>query len=83
MNTIRTLALQLHRGEEGHVWAGVPALLGALGAIGIGIGAANDTGWLAITSGIVAAIGIMGGGLLRHREFDYDIWTRLDKLEKK
>lgn len=83
MDRIRSLVLSAHENEEGHVWAGGPALLGAIGAILLGVGAANDTGWLAITGGVVAAVGIMGGTLLRHREFDYEMWTRVDKLEKK
>ena len=83
MNRFRELALTIHHNEEGHIWAGVPALIGAIGAIGLGIGAANDTGWLAVTGGIVAGVGIMAGSLLRHREFDYDMWRRVDTLEKK
>ncbi len=83
MDRIRAIALRVHRSEEGHVWAGGPALLGTIGVILLGVGAANDTGWLAITGGILAGLGIMAGSLLRHRAFDYDLWERVDKLEKK
>jgi hypothetical protein len=77
-------ALQaLHNDEQGHAWAGFPALIAAIGAIALGIGAANDTGWLAITGGILAGAGILAGSVLRHRAFEYDMWRRVAKLEGK
>jgi len=68
--------------EEGHVAVGVPALLAAVGAIILMIGAAGDTDALTIIGGIVLAVGIFGASLARHRAIDYDIYERLDKLEK-
>ncbi|MCC6959249.1 MAG: hypothetical protein IT301_05330 [Dehalococcoidia bacterium] len=81
--SLRTGLLALHRNEAGHVWASGPALLGAAGAIALGFGAANDTGWLAITGGIACGIGILAGSLLHHARFDWQTWKRLDDLEKK
>ena len=55
----------------------------AAGAIALGIGAANDTGWLAIVGGVVLGVGIIGLSVLSHMMIEYDIYARLDKLEKK
>ena len=59
------------------------ALIGAVGVIALGIGAANDTGWLAITGGIVAGVGFFAYDVLRHTKVDYDIFSRLESLEGK
>ncbi len=83
MNRIREIATTIHQGEEGHAMPAVASLLGAVGAILLGIGAANDTGALAVTGGILAAIGILGGPLLEHVMVDYGIYDRIEKLEKK
>jgi hypothetical protein len=70
-------------GEQGHAEAGVGTLVAAAGAIMLGIGAVgDDLGWLAITGGIVLAVGVILAGLLHHRFVDYDIYARLEKLEK-
>ncbi len=76
-NVLRPLVL---RGEEGHAGPLPGALVAAVGAVVLGIGAANDTGWLAITGGIVLAVASM---LLNHMMVEYDIYARLDSLEKK
>lgn len=70
-----------HDDEDGHAIPAVAAILGGVGAIALGIGAANDTGWLAITGGIVAGLGIVGAGLAEHLFVDYDFFKRLDRLE--
>jgi hypothetical protein len=62
---------------------GVPSLVAAIGAIVLGIGAAADSDAAAIIGGIVLGIGIFVTGLARHRTIDYDVWMRLDALEKK
>jgi hypothetical protein len=60
------------------------SLVAAVGAVLLGIGAAaDDMGWLAITGGIVLAVGIVAEGLLAHMQVDYDIFGRLEKLEGK
>ncbi|MFN8617201.1 MAG: hypothetical protein U0837_08875 [Dehalococcoidia bacterium] len=83
MTELRNRLLAIHRDEQGHVWSGGPALLGAIGMVALGIGAANDTGWLAIAGGIVGGVGVLIGPILHHVRFDWHTWTRLENLEKK
>ena len=73
---------RLHHEEEGHAEVGVPALVGAIGAILLTIGAAGDTDVLIWIGGIVLAVGLFVAALARHRFIDYTTWERLDKLEK-
>ena len=78
----RTLTKIVSEGEEGHA-APIPgALLGGAGAILLGIGAANDTGALAIAGGIVLAVGLMATLMLSHMTIEYGIFKRLDDIEK-
>ena len=78
----RTLSKIVSEGEEGHA-APIPgALLGGAGAILLGIGAANDTGALAIAGGIVLALGLMATLMLSHMTIEYGIFKRLDDIEK-
>ena len=48
----------------------------------LGIGAASDMGWLSVVGGIVLAVGVLGGSVLDHMVVEYDIFGRLEKLEK-
>lgn len=73
---------ELFTNEDGHAETLPGVLLGMAGFIMIGIGAANDTGWLAITGGIVGAVGLVAWELLRHTRIDYGIFRRLDEREK-
>jgi len=57
-------------------------MVGAAGAIILAIGAAGDSGLFAIIGGIVLAIGIVVTFLLHHAAVDYDIYRRLEDLEK-
>jgi hypothetical protein len=82
MKRFITIAQGLHNDERGHVEVGVPSLVAAVGAILLGIGAGGGGAVLAIIGGIMLGIGIFATGLLRHRQIDYDLWRRLDKLEK-
>jgi len=68
--------------ERGHVEVGVPALVAGVGAVLLGIGAGGGGDVLAIIGGVVLGVGLFAASLLRHRQIDYDVWTRLDKLEK-
>ncbi len=78
----RTLTKIVSEGEEGH-GAPIPgAILGGVGAILLGIGAANDTGALAIVGGIVLAVGLMATLLLNHIMVEYGMFSRLDDIEK-
>ena len=70
-------------GEEGHGITLPGTLLGGAGAILLAIGAANDSGALAIIGGIVLAVGMLVYSLLAHMGIDYGIYGRLDELEKK
>ncbi|HYM16811.1 MAG TPA: hypothetical protein VEZ14_14760 [Dehalococcoidia bacterium] len=70
------------RGEDGHAMPVVGVFIGAAGAILLGIGAANGTGALAIIGGIVLAVGLLATLVVNHMTVEYDIYARLDKLEK-
>lgn len=81
--TAQRLRTLLAGGEEGHAKSALGALVGAAGAVLLGIGAANDTGWLAITGGIVLAVGVVAAGAVYHAVVDYEIYDRLEALEGK
>ena len=73
--------LEQLEGEEGHVDSGLASLVAAGGAIALGIGAANDTGWLAVVGGIVLGLGILAYAVLRHRGIDYELYRRTEKFK--
>jgi len=68
--------------ERGHVEVGVPALVAGIAAIVLAIGAAADSDVVTIISGVVLGVALLAGSILRHRQIDYDVWRRLDNLEK-
>jgi len=68
--------------ERGHVEVGVPALVAGIAAIVLAIGAAADSDVVTIISGVVLGVALLGASIARHRQIDYDVWRRLDKLEK-
>lgn len=72
---------KLHTEETGHAVSALGALPAAAGAVMLGFGAANDTGWLAIAGGIVAGMGIVGYEVVRHARIDWGIYARLDRLD--
>jgi hypothetical protein len=76
-------AMRWHTEEAGHVAPVVGTLPAIAGAILLGIGAANDTGWLAVAGGIVLAAGILVYETVRHLRSDWSILERLDRLEGK
>ena len=82
MNRIMRALNLIHDDERGHVEVGVPSLVAGIGAVLLGIGAGGGGAVLAIIGGVVLGVGIFVTGLLRHRQIDYDLWRRLDKLEK-
>jgi 1,4-dihydroxy-2-naphthoate octaprenyltransferase len=73
----------IQSGEEGHAEPLAGALIAAAGAVVLGIGAANDTGWLAVLGGIVLAVGIFATLIVNHMTVEYGMYGRLDDLEKK
>lgn len=75
--------LRVRKSEEGHAGPLPGMLVGAAGAIALGIGAAADLGWLSIAGGVGLALGIMASFVLNHVKVEYDIYARLEKLEKK
>ena len=82
MKQVHTAFSRIRDDERGHVIVAVPSLVAAVGAIVLGVGAAADSDWAAIVGGVVLGVGIFLTGLARHRGIDYDVWMRLDKLEK-
>ena len=80
---MRKMIQRIRDDERGHVIVGVPSLVAAIGAIVLGYGAAGDSDTASVVGGFVLAAGIFVTGLARHRSIDYDVWTRLDALEKK
>jgi len=80
---MRKMIQRIRDDERGHVIVGVPSLAAGIGAVMLGFGAAEDSYGLAVAGGIVLGVAIFLTGLARHREIDYDVFSRLDKLEKK
>lgn len=77
-------ALQRIRDDEsGHVTVGVPSLVAAIGAVVLGYGAAGESDVAAVAGGFILGVGIMAAGVARHRAIDYDVYRRLENLEKK
>jgi hypothetical protein len=72
-----------HDDEAGHAVPGLASLVGAAGAVVLGIGAANDSGAIAVIGGIVLAVGFLAYTLLDHMNVDYNVFGRLEKLEGK
>jgi len=70
-------------GEDGHAAPALLSLIGAAGAIGLGIGVATDSDVLAIIGGVGVAAGLLVGNVLSHMTIDYDVYRRLEDLEKK
>ena len=68
--------------EEGHGLQFLGVLPAAAGAVLLGIGAANDTDWMAIAGGIALAVGVFATPILAHNNIDYAVYDRLNKLEK-
>lgn len=83
MKRLGALARSAHSNEQGHAVPAVASLIGAIGAILLGIGAANDSGGLAIAGGVLAGVGFLAGAVLEHMNVDYDVFRRLENLEKK
>ncbi len=82
MNRIIRGLQQINDNERGHATAGVPAFAAAIAAIALGIGAAADSDVVVIISGIVLGVGVLGASLGEHMGVDYDVFGRLEELEK-
>ena len=79
---MRQTALRIGN-EDGHAGPLPGALIGAVGAILLGAGAAVGTGWLDIVGAVVLAVGLVGALVLNHVTVEYDIYARLESLEKR
>jgi hypothetical protein len=80
---VAALSRALAEPEAGHAKPIPATLVGAAGAVLLGIGAANDTGWLAVVGGIALGVGLLGALVTHHIGVEYEFYQRLDALEKK
>ena len=81
LRLIRNLR-HLGRSEEGHTAPFFLSIVAAAGAIALGIGASEDSSIVMIVGGVVLGVGVVAAGTARHMMVDYDIFKRLDDLEK-
>ncbi len=81
LRLIRNLC-QLARSEEGHAELLLAAMVAAVGAIALAIGAAEDSYIVAVVGGVVLGLGVIAAAMAHHIKVDYDIYKRLDDLEK-
>ena len=79
----RDIIEMIRHGEEGHGMTLPGPIIGGAGAIALAIGAANDTGVLAIVGGIVLAVGLVAMLVGHHMIVDWELYDRISKLEKK
>ncbi len=86
LSTLHSAAMAANaatQAEDGHAMPLFGTLISGIGSIALGIGAANDTGWLAIAGGIVAFLGAVATVVLNHTKVEYGIYARLEALEGK
>ncbi len=81
LRLIRNLR-QFERSEEGHATPFFLSIFAAAGAVALGIGASEDSSIVAIIGGVVLGVGVIAALLVNHITIDYDIYRRLDDLEK-
>jgi hypothetical protein len=77
------IRLAVTEGEDGHALPALAALAGGIGGVVLGIGAANDSGVIAVIGGIVLGVGVLAASVLDHMMVEYNIFARLEKLEGK
>jgi hypothetical protein len=68
--------------EDGHIGVALPGLVAGIGALALACGAADGPDWVAYLGGVLLGLGIVASGVARHRTIDYEIYGRLEKLEK-
>ncbi|MEP6872115.1 MAG: hypothetical protein ABI939_09755, partial [Anaerolineaceae bacterium] len=81
--TFAASASSIHENEDGHITPALGSVFAGIGAVVLGIGSANDNGAMAVTGGIVLAIGILAYTLIHHRMIDRGIFQDIDKLNGK
>jgi hypothetical protein len=75
---------RVQKSEDGHGGTLAAPVIGAVGAVLLGIGAAgDDMGWLAVTGGIVLAVGLVALMVINHGTIEKGMYGRLDEIEKK
>jgi hypothetical protein len=79
---MRHIFLGLYQDESGHGIPAVGDLVAVVGAIILAVGASGTEDVVTILGGVILAVGILASGFLRHVKIDYDIYDRLDRLEK-
>ncbi len=80
---VSKLLQEVHESEEGHASPLAGGLLSIIGLVLLGIGAANGTGWMAVTGGIVASAGAVATIVIHHIKVEYGIYARIEALEAK
>jgi hypothetical protein len=83
MKSLLRALRRIHTEEDGHAVPGFMSLVAAVGAVVLAIGAASDSDVVTIIGGVALGIGILAGGVLNHMVIDYDIYARLETIEKK
>lgn len=68
--------------EEGHGITLPGTLAGMVGAVLLAVGAVNNQDVLTIIGAVVLAVGLLASSLLQHMGVEYEIYSRLDKIEK-
>ena len=81
LRLIRNLR-HLERSEEGHAAPFFLSIIAAAGAIALGIGASEDSSIVAIVGGVVLGLGVVAALAVHHTAVDYEIYNRLNDLEK-
>jgi hypothetical protein len=79
---MRKLVASIHRAEEGHAVAGLAGVIGGAGIIVMAIAATNGTDWLTIAGGVVGGIGFVTAQALHHRQVDWELFKRVESIEK-
>ncbi len=67
--------------EKGHGITLPGTLAGMVGAVLLAVGAVNNQDVLTIIGGVVLAVGLLAASLLQHMGVEYEIYSRLDKID--
>ena len=82
MLRLMRIMCQRARSEERHAPLFLLSIVAGLGAIALGIGAAEDSYIVAVVGGVVLGLGVVAALAIHHAAVDYDIYRRLNDLEK-
>ena len=72
---------RLHEDDAGHMAPAGLSLLGIVAAVALAWGVVGDIDWLVILGAVALGLAAQAGGPLTHREVDYSVFERLDRLE--